>query len=121
MEQEYETGADDNVIKIMPDETKKQLEEDAIFRLEYDNEAKAVAQEAKRRLDSLLELSESVNKQDYDINCQLRHKNRSARNRGECSVVLCRVYGAIHKKREPACSPDRSPRHSLFSLLQRKF
>ena len=83
MEQEYETGVDDNVMKIIPEETKKLLEEDAIFRLEFDNEAKIVAQAAKDRLRGLIDLSQNVNKNDYDINCQLRRMNRKARNRGQ--------------------------------------
>ena len=68
MEQEYETGIDDNVMKLTPDEIKQQLNKDAIFRLEYDNELKAVAQNTKKRLDNLIDLNEAVNKNDYDIN-----------------------------------------------------
>ena len=81
MEQEYETGAEDRVITLTSDETKQQLQEDAIFKLEFDNEKKAKEESAKQRIEGLIERNESTNRHDYDMNKKMREKNRTLKRR----------------------------------------
>lgn len=83
MNQDFEAGDEDSIVKLLPEETKKQLEDDAIFRLAYEKEALTVAEASKKRLSSLLDLNEKTKKSDYDLNCILRKKNRTSRTRSK--------------------------------------
>jgi coiled-coil domain-containing protein 130 len=83
MEQEFDAGAEDSIVKLIPEETKKMLEEDSIFRLEYEKEALSVAEASKKRLSSLLDINDKTRKNDYDLNCMLRKKNRTSRARSK--------------------------------------
>ena len=81
MEQDYEAGDDDNVVKLTSDDTRQKMEENSIFKLEFENKAKATADIKNKRLIQLLEINDLVGQKDYDNNCKLRKINRNLKNK----------------------------------------
>ena len=93
MEQDYETGDDDRVIKLATDETKQKLVDDAMFKLEYENDKKMKAESAKEQINSLIELNDAVIKRDYDINSELRRRNRQSKKKEKSLLELGKSIG----------------------------
>lgn len=80
-EQDYDPEFGDGIVESTPAETKKKLSEDPIFKLQHDKEDKERATTAKTRVARLVELSDAVNRPDYDRNASLRSSNRTHRKR----------------------------------------
>ena len=80
-EQDFEPEFGDGIIETSSTETRIKLQEDPIFKLQHDKEDKERAMTAKTRLDDLMDLSDQVNRPDYDRNAALRNANRSHRKR----------------------------------------
>ena len=81
MQQDYEAGDDDNVVKLTSDDTRQKMEENSIFKLEFENKAKASADIKNKRLIQLIEINDVVGQNDYDNNCKLRKINRNLKNK----------------------------------------
>jgi len=80
-EQDFEPEFGDGIIETSSTEVKRKLQEDPMFRLQHDKEDKERALSSQRRLDNMLDLSDLVNKPDYDRNSSLRSSHRSQRKR----------------------------------------
>lgn len=78
-EQEYEADEADGAVEVLSLETKAQLNNDAMFRLEHTNTALAKARTANQRLEDLIHVQEETAQKDYDMNALLRSKNRAKR------------------------------------------
>eukprot|EP01036_Dinobryon_divergens_P042911 gene42911-57060_t len=73
MEQDFIPESGDSLIQATSDEVKEQLTLDPIFRLQHEKEDKAVADIAKTQLSSLIDLRDSIARNDYEMNSALRH------------------------------------------------
>lgn len=93
MEQDYDVEDEDRVIKLASDETKEKLATDAMFKLEYDNDKRMKAESAKEQIGSLIDLNEKVIKRDYDINSELRRRNRKLKKQEKSMLTLGNSIG----------------------------
>ena len=81
MEQDFTPELGDSIVEAVSDEQRHKLQNDPMYQLQHDKEDKEKARTVKDRLIGLLDLSEATTRADYDVNCKLRRKNRSARKR----------------------------------------
>eukprot|EP00607_Mallomonas_marina_P010540 CAMPEP_0182418290 /NCGR_PEP_ID=MMETSP1167-20130531/2759_1 /TAXON_ID=2988 /ORGANISM="Mallomonas Sp, Strain CCMP3275" /LENGTH=339 /DNA_ID=CAMNT_0024592433 /DNA_START=457 /DNA_END=1476 /DNA_ORIENTATION=+ len=72
MEQDFLPEKGDSIIEVTPDDVKQLLTNDPIYRLQHEKQDKALATSAQSQLSSLLDLKETVSKNDYDQNAALR-------------------------------------------------
>lgn len=78
-EQDYEVTADDAVIDVADEDTKKKLHQDPMFRMEHEKESVERFKTEKDRFEKLTNIQEVQHKDDYDRNSLLRSKNRKRR------------------------------------------
>jgi len=81
MEQEFQADYDDSIIEATTDEQREKLSSDPIFRLQHEKEDLKKAENAKLQLSNLLNLRESVSRNDYDSNAALRSVHRKRKRR----------------------------------------
>ena len=113
-EQDFEPEFGDGIIESTSTETKKKLEEDPIYKLQHDKEDKERALSAKNRITNLIELSDLVNRSDYDHNSALRQFNRNQRKRNKELTEEGAQFGLSIPLVEPTADDSIAAKRAKF-------
>lgn len=93
-EQDYDPEeGDGQVIVTLSDEARANLQKDAMFRLEHEQEDIAKAKATQKRIEKIQEKREDNARRDYDANALLRNQNRAKRKRDQAMLEEGKAKG----------------------------
>ena len=114
MEQEFQADIDDSIIEATTDEQREKLTSDPIFRLQHEKEDLKKAENAKSQLSLLLNMRETVSRNDYDSNSNLRNEHRKRKRRANELLAEGKSLGLSIPLVEPNLSDSHNAKLVKF-------